>query len=685
MMKRRLRALLLPFVAAAGIGIAGGGGVGVSLGAAPPAALGTTWEEREALDLLDDDKLLSARTRAEAILRADPESVVGHYVLGSVLRDAEGSLARATSHLREARRLYEAELGVSSGGAEAPKLHREILIGLEYTAGLMEQYDDALAILDDHDALYDPDLIGQHAWPMMKLHRYDEARAFARRAIASDSPFQKNLGLNALCAIEAEAHERRAAYEQCKAALDHARARATAAIARGDKRIPLVAVHAHNAALGALSVLRHDEVERLALEGTQRLESTVSNPWRLLVDLYLTEGRAGDAVAAIRQMQRWYAHQPPGSRDQRDAATAAETALLLLAAGEPSAGLRFISRAIERPDRQGLSSGQPDQALGGHALIRRALLRLNAERAAERASVRGTIPRGMGLLSAIGSRAAALPDDERVIRVLSDETRLDATLRVYLDGSLDEVPTWLLGDLVPVLGPGVVAVALSKARREEAMPEMGPYFDAIEAEVALARGELARAEALAGGALEKLPRAEALLRARVAAIAGEAARRKGDGAAASGYFQRALELDPGTIRRLRLAIPAVVRQNAASSAAERAAVVLRRSPRLYEAAGGFEVHVEEGTAGALRACLVAPFGTSLGCGQIAAAEGEHPSDAGARLADEFHRVVFSLQLPITDTDLRSLDGATAIARDAGRERLRGILEDAPDDGKEGDD
>jgi tetratricopeptide (TPR) repeat protein len=668
-MKRRLRVLLLPALFTLALGAR------ATLGA-PKAAVFASAEEREAYDLWSDDKLLTARTRAEAVLRADPDSIIGHYVLGSVLRDAEGSLGRAMSHLREARRVYEAGIGIASGDDEATQIHRELLIGIEYTAGLMEQYDYELSVLDDHDALYMPPLLGQHAWPLMKLRRFDEARAAAKRAIDSGSAFQKNLGLNALCAIEATAHAREASYEHCLAALDHARKRVAEATVRGAKVIPHLSVHGHNAALAALSVLRHDEAERLALEGTARLEKSASNPWRLLVDLYLTEGRAGDAVAAIRQMQRWYAHQPAASRDQKDAETAAETSLLLLAAGEPSAGLRFISRALARPDRQGISSGQPEQALGGHALIRRALLRLDAEQAKERASAEGPIP---SLWAALRERAAALPDAERVVGVLSDEARLDATLRVYLDGGIDDVPTWLLGDLVPVLGPGVVSVALAKARRAEALPALEPYFDALSAEVALALRDPARARRLAEGALSTLPRAEALLRARVAAVAGEAAHQAGDRAAAVGHFQRAIEIDPGTIRRLGLAIPAVVRRDAEGPTAERAAEVLRRSPRLFAEEGAFEVRIElvsgeSGIGRSLRACLFASLGTSLGCGEITEGIGERPSDAGARLAEAFHRTVFALQLPITDTDLRSLDGAATISRDAGRERLRGILD-----------
>src|SRR5207237_3876709 len=111
-----------------------------------------------------EGKYLTARTRAEAVLRTQPDSIVGHYVLGSVLREAEGSLARAMSHLREARRLFEARYGVQALSEQASHVHREILIGLEYTSGLMEQYEYELRVLDDHDALYEPRLLGPHSW-----------------------------------------------------------------------------------------------------------------------------------------------------------------------------------------------------------------------------------------------------------------------------------------------------------------------------------------------------------------------------------------------------------------------------------------------------------------------------------------------------------------------------------------
>jgi tetratricopeptide (TPR) repeat protein len=644
--------------------------------------------EREAYDLYGQEKYLTARTRAEEALRQSPDSIVGHFVLGSVLRDAEGSLPRSMSHLREAHRLYLRAHAPSGRVTERSPLYRDLLLSLQESAGLMELYDEQLAFLDVFDRLYEPGLTGQHAWPLMKLHRYEEARAAAERALATDFAWQKSVGYNALCAIEAEAHERKASYEQCLAALRHAQKRAAAAAARGSGVVPNLATHAYNAGLGALANLRHDEAERLTLEGTLRTERSASNPWRFLVQLYLDEGRSGDAVAAIRKMLAWCAHQPPGSRDQKAAETDAVTASLLLVTGDTEAGLRFISRAIERPDRHGISSAEPEQALGGHAVIRRALYRLDAERRAESGSARdllGRHGRVADSLSALGARASALPDDERVVNVLSDGDRLTATLRPYLDGGLDDLPTWLTGDLVDILGAGVVAVALERARRDEAFEGTAPYFDGLGAEVALAQGHPGLARELARSALDKLPPAEALLRARVAAVGAEGARRAGDLPTALAFFQRALELDPGTIRRLGLALPAVVIQDVGggdhAGAADRAAVLLGRSPRLRSTVGAFEVRVQP-AAGGLRVCLFAPLGTSLGCGEAQLDPGESAGAFATRLVDEFHRRVFALNVPITDTDVRGLDGTTTISRDAGREHLRGILDGTGEDDPE---
>ena len=95
-----------------------------------------------------------------------------------------------------------------------------------------------------------------------------------------------------------------------------------------------------------------------------------------------------------------------------------------------------------------------------------------------------------------------------------------------------------------------------------------------------------------------------------------------------------MEIDPGTIRRLGLALPAAVIQDAGGAhdgAASRAAVLLGRSPRLRSASSAFEVRVQPAGAG-LRVCLFAPLGASLGCGE---AQPEHNGQPNITFTDTY--------------------------------------------------
>ena len=643
-----------------------------------PAQLPGTPLETEALQLLKNDKPLAARTKAEAALKLNPDSILGNYVLGAVLREAEGDLARAMFRLSRARQLFESRYGSSPPQTAPWSFHRDVLQAIARLAGEMEEYKYQLTILDFHDVLYEPKLLAARAWPLLRLGRFDAARKAARSAIASTDRYEQSLGRNALCAIEGEARERAPYFEACLAALQSAKI--------ADKEaIPVV--HQYNAALAAYAVGRLDEVERLAKEGSNASPTSIANPWRLLTRLYTDGGRSGEAVAAARQMQGWRAHQAASLRDQDRAETDAALATLLLVAGEADSAERLIQRAIERPDRRGLVSSKPDQALGAHALLRRAIVETRAEQLAERASWSGTSQRPKTTAAVMALRLGTWPDEQRIVSILGDRTRLDSTFRMYLSGGLEPVPSWLVGDLIDVLGAGVVGVAVSRARAsEKAFASLVPYFDALEAEIAWKRGDHQRSVELARKAIAALPKGETLLVARVAAVAGEASRRHGDRAASTALFEQALQKDAGVVRRLGLAIPAHV-SGAGDAAVDRAVVLLGRSPRLRDEAWGFSVKVEREAAGAgLKACMNTPNGTTLRCVVALRLTDKDPKappealdDWAARLVEQFHRDVFALRGGMTTQDLDSLDGSTTAASQAQREQLQGVLTDVAKD------
>ncbi len=666
--------------------------------AAPKGESALTEDERTALELSRDDKHLSARTKADEILKRDPNSAVAHFVLGTSLREAEGALARSLSHLQKSRLLYEARFPDAAGEGQPWRVHADTIFGIAITSQLMEDYETSLRAMDDYDERFTPKMLSQRVWPLMKLERYNEARAWAKQAIDTGSPFQKMRAMNGLCAVEAEERKRVAAYDACLAVYKIAKERLANSKETDPTRLPQIVVYANNAHLGALSVLKYDEAETLAVDGTKSREETSANPWLRLARLYIDEGRASEAVSAAKALQAWRVQQPPSTREQFRAEDESTIALLLLAAGEADAGLKLQDRVLERPDRRAMISTQPEQTAGANALLRRALLRVASELANERASAAPLLDGPRHRAEALRLAALMWPDAQRVVGSLLDEGRLVSTLRMYLAGGIEHVPSWLVADLVDVLGPGVFLAALGEARRREnELQEVFAFYDGLEAEARLAQGNETLALALAKKSLEKLPKAEVLFKARVAAVAAKAAGLLGDREGALVHFEQALLGDPGAIRRLGLKVP--VRFEAGGGERALAAVSrLRSSPRFDDVGQGFVITVtDDGTT--LAACLHTPLGAELGCGRVpvnvpppeasapapyvsggpaaektpAAAPAPPSKEAPERLALAFHKNVFALKMNLSDGDLRSLDGGTTATRDAAREKMRELL------------
>ncbi|MBK8256253.1 MAG: hypothetical protein IPK82_26750 [Polyangiaceae bacterium] len=659
-----------------------------------------TQPEREALDLAREDKLLTARTQAEEILKNNPNSIVGHFVMGTALRDAEGSLPRAMAHLKKARELFEAQYGADGDGGPW-RVYADTLFSIAITAGLMEDFEAELRAMDDYDKRFSPKMLAQRVWPLMKLGRYDEARKWAKAAIDTGSSFQKLRALNGLCAVEAEELKRVTNYEACLTTYKYAKAFAENGPPGAKPRSIDITVYANNAHLGALAVLKYDEAEQLAIDGTKTTAETSSNPWLRLARMYIDQGRASEAVTAAKAVQAWRARTPPSTREQFSSEDEGTIAILLLTAGEFRASLRLADRIMNRPDRRAMTSTSPEHTRGGNALLRHAVLKLGVELASERASYSSVLDAPGHLAQSAKYSALAWPDAQRVAGVLLDDQTLVNTLRVYLENGIDYVPTWMLGDLVQVIGPGVFLAGLASARQAEVeVPGYAAFYDALEAEARLAQGDEARALELARKALETLPKAEVLLKSRTAVIGALAAQSLGDTSAALGLFERAMLADPGMVRRLGASLPATF-EVGGGTVAQDTADRLRKSPRLSESPNGFVVSV---TADAVevQACLRTPLGAELGCARVpiqvkppppqtppasaapADLKAERPSppappkEPAERAAEAFHKALFSLKMNLSESDLRSLDGGPTATREAARERMRDLLGDKPD-------
>src|SRR5207344_186663 len=77
-----------------------------------------------------------------------------------------------------------------------------------------------LAFIARYNELYDPDMVAERAWPLMKLGKYKEAHLAADLGLATGRVSERIISLNALCAIEFEAGNDGQSYDACKRAID---------------------------------------------------------------------------------------------------------------------------------------------------------------------------------------------------------------------------------------------------------------------------------------------------------------------------------------------------------------------------------------------------------------------------------------------------------------------------------
>jgi tetratricopeptide (TPR) repeat protein len=665
---RRLRGVLgagLASVLACVLGLAAHAQDAPAWPAMPPPdpSMAARDDELAAWELASSDRHVKAREAAEAILRTRPDSYVAHLALAHAQHYGEANFPRALFEARLALRHFEAAHGTAPDTDRPWRWHARILRALAAVEGDLDHHEAKLAWLARHDALYEPRLPVERAWPLMKLGRFDEARRAARAGIESDSGWQRAIGLNALCAIEFEAANDGRSYEACRAALDDARASGQVS-----------AVDLTNFAEASRSLFLLDEAEQILLEAADAQTSWYGNPHLELAELYLREARFTEALGALRRVPPYRAQRPPHVRDADRNESRRALAAFFVVVGRPDDARRITERALVMPDRRSHNSRDASQDRAIVALIDRRARLQSAEILAEDAASASLWERPILAARAALLRLEAWSSGRQAARLLADDARLVGSFRIGTSrGAI--VPPWLVGDLVEVMGAGVVREALRRARAGDRRRGAPAYYDAFDCEVALAQGDDTRAGRLGAQALAALPPAEALLRARVRALLAELATRSGDRAAAARAYDAAFQGDPGVFRRLGFAVP--VRFVAGSGVVSEAVRDrLEGSPRLDEDDEAALTVRIEATSSSGRACLVGAGGAVLGCGTAGARSGDDAEALARRVAAAFHGEVFAPRIELTQADVGSLDGSNRVSRDP----LEGIDADGLDVG-----
>ncbi len=627
-------------------------------------AFGGTLTERRAYCLMsDDDKRISMRRLAERALREAPRSFRAHFLMGFVQHVGEMNLPRALFYLERAEKLLVERYGRYPAQQEFDGLtvYRLTLLELTYVHGEMDHHEEKIHWVDELNVRLGFDYTPFKSWPLMKLGRFDEARRLAEDALESgehDSAWE-SMALTALCAVYSEARQRQEAYDACMRA-------AETPLERGMGG----AVTLSNAAAAAIEMFRFDEAERLLLESTKRAVEPTINPWGRLAHLYLQQGRFAEAVSALKEMRDYRLARPPYF-DQQDQADAELTvASVLMVAGHGEDALRITERVAARPDRQGTSSASAEQSEAGNLIMDR-VTKLEVARRREEEAVWSPLRSALRLRAeALKLRFEAWMAGRRAASLLAAPDRLITSLRPECPGSV-ELPSWLDGEVVGLVGSGVAWAAIQAARKEETLsPALSePVFRAFEAEAHFGAGRYEEAKEAALFAVSNLAPMESLKRARAAAFGAVAAERSRDLVNAQALYQSVLGQDPALLRRLGFGLPVQIVADQKSAAALKAVDWLESSPFFREAQHGFVLSVAES-----RVSLRLRDGSEIFYAPVRPGKGETAEEVARRIVKTAHFDLLVPEVDITQADIRSLDGGLTGGGRAS-ERTKSLVEE----------
>ncbi len=604
--------------------------------------IGGTTHERAAACAIEAQEYVSARTWTEKALEEDPKSFRAHMLMGAVQHMGEGNLPKALFHLEQAEELFIEAYGVrpNRGASPWPVYHRT-LRELVWVNGEMDHHVTKIRYVDALRERLGLNYEPLKSWPLMKLKRFEEAEAVARRSIDSGEPWNQLVGRTALCAVQSEQRKRYEAYEACQAAAK-----------------PILnssidgAIELSNAAAAAEEVFRFDEAERMYLESARRRPEGAVNPWGRLVRLYIRQGRFGEALSAWRQMRKYRASRPGTYLDQQDQSEAELLGVeVMLMAGRVIEAEKVTRRTVQRPDRQGTSSADAIQNETGAAIMDR-VAKLSAARfLEEEASISSWWDALKLRAEAAQLRFDAWSIGRRASELLSEPERLVTSLRPECPGSV-EGPAWLDIDIVQLVGPGVAMAALADARAIEVLPEREAesIFGVHEAEAHYRRGALDDALATVERTLDLLPPYEMMLRARMAAIAARASERNYDYEAAKRYYLTVVRTDPALIRRLGLRLPVRLTTDGGDAEVMRAADMLAGSPRFREADWGFVLQV-----GLRQISLMEDDGSLITSAAVRPGRADSVEASARRIARTAHHELLVPDIDLTQADLRSID------------------------------
>lgn len=611
--------------------------------------------EPKALQICDALALkenVKARELAQRWIAEQPQSAAAQFALAEVLVNVEGNLARALFHLNRAEELTNyTSMGraMAAGNAE---WHFLTLSQLSYVHQLMGNQEASLLYLDKMEDIYGQEMESFRGWPLIKMQRWDEARASANTVLASSNdPRERSRAWNTLCAVELASLRPAESLEACDKTMNEDEELASDADGNVDT------VYLMNAAEVALSMLRAQDAENYLTRATRLLNpDSVGDPWINLLYLYMNQSRFDQARSALDGLLVWRDQQEPIVGVMNRAEHFLVSATFLMLAGYPEDAATLSATALNQPDRTGSFSADETQKDSIAALVNHIANHTAYEKKLEEASWLDFPDSLNARIDALGFWFKSWRSGRHAASLFADPQTLMNRLRPY--APLDvHIPEWVEPDLVALLGEGVISSILEQTREAGAFRLNEGYYFAYRVEVNALKGQDTELLTNAERALSLLPAEEVMLKARLAARVADVQWRRGNTELALNNYEEALKSDPSLLRRLGAALP--VRITGVDAPFERRVIdYLAASPRFRADPNGLDLEVFPQNE--LTICLSTRDGVPISCVQMGEFDETMTLTPEQQLVQEFHAKTFSLGYDIPQSQRMRLLGSSVI-------------------------
>ncbi|MFN3199912.1 MAG: tetratricopeptide repeat protein [Bradymonadia bacterium] len=643
-----------------------------------------TQAEREAIQSLDEEKWARARRQAEAILKDGP-SFLATYVLAMVHFEAEGNLARALFLMRQSLKQLVELHGSPPTDVVMRVMHQRIMREEMWLLGQMDDREGQLASIDRLEALYQSVEV-YRMWPLVKLGRFDEARAIGNRLIHDEDQDIRERAYNSMMAVEDEARNRKASYDWGKKGNR---------ITRGGS-----CIISTNLALAARRCFDLDEAitfDKQALKATDG--SCPTSPYGQLSLLYLMVGEFQKGLSALKSLRE--IPQKPRQKVQNEMFIRSRMVELLLALNQSEKALPRAEEIIRNPDRKGMDSASEEIRRLEGLVLYWATAQLETRRLEARAAVRDFWD-GLKISAKAEALAMSRWKHQRLaISLATHGTVMRDMARPYYS----DAQPWFSGVIADLLGDGIWEKAIDEARAIEVdfPKKAGAFLDGMSGELKWRAGDHAAAIVLGEQALAGVPDRAKLFRRRIMTWLADAYIAQGEHGKARGHLHTLLRLWPTSLPLLGVKLPAAIVHDDSALATE-VADRLQDSPWLAPAndALGFQVSVTQPANKTVKTCILGSGGFQYACvltsvdilrreataqANTQKAQGQPQKSAPSPrftpeplkhdslavvAADRFHERAFAPKLELTQTDLNSLDGrATRVDADQALQEIMG--------------